>query len=94
MLWRRVIAGQEQACIAWRDTQSPFALVKVASCLAACALATGLAASGATQPVKVPSTFASGFVHPLAVAVDARNGLLVADHGRGVVYRIQQEGKP
>ena len=40
------------------------------------------------------STFATGFVHPLAVAVDARSGLLVADHGRGVVYRIQQEGRP
>jgi glucose/arabinose dehydrogenase len=40
------------------------------------------------------STFATGFVHPLAVAVDAKNGLLVADHGRGVVYRIQARGKP
>ncbi len=35
------------------------------------------------------STFASGFVHPLAVAVDPRGALLVADHGRGVVYRIR-----
>jgi glucose/arabinose dehydrogenase len=34
------------------------------------------------------STFATGFAHPLAVAVDSRGGLLVADHGRGVVYRI------
>jgi glucose/arabinose dehydrogenase len=33
--------------------------------------------------------FADGFEHPLAVAVDVRgNALLVADHGRGTVYRI------
>jgi glucose/arabinose dehydrogenase len=36
------------------------------------------------------STFATGFTHPLAVAVDPRGGLLVADHGRGVVYRISR----
>jgi glucose/arabinose dehydrogenase len=34
------------------------------------------------------TAFATGFSHPLAVAVDARGGLLVADHGRGVIYRI------
>ena len=34
------------------------------------------------------STFGTGFSHPLAVAVDARGALLVADHGRGVIYRI------
>jgi glucose/arabinose dehydrogenase len=34
------------------------------------------------------SVFASGFDHPLALAVDRRNGLLVADWGRGAVYRI------
>jgi glucose/arabinose dehydrogenase len=34
------------------------------------------------------STFASGFAHPLALLVDRRGGLLVADWGRGVVYRI------
>lgn len=34
------------------------------------------------------STFATGFTHPLAVAVDARGDLFVADHGRGIVYRI------
>jgi glucose/arabinose dehydrogenase len=39
------------------------------------------------RPASV-STFATGFAHPLAVAVDARGGLLVADHGRGVIYRI------
>lgn len=39
------------------------------------------------RPASV-STFATGFSHPLAVAVDARGGLLVADHGRGVIYRI------
>jgi glucose/arabinose dehydrogenase len=36
------------------------------------------------------STFATGFEHPLAVAVDPRGGLLVADHGRGVIYRIRR----
>jgi glucose/arabinose dehydrogenase len=36
------------------------------------------------------TTFATGFVHPLAVVVDAENGLLVADHGRGVIYRIEK----
>src|ERR687897_1538485 len=42
------------------------------------------------RPRRPPSvsTFATGFSHPLAVAVDARGGLLVADHGRGVIYRI------
>jgi glucose/arabinose dehydrogenase len=34
------------------------------------------------------SVFASGFDHPLALAVDRGDGLLVADWGRGVVYRI------
>lgn len=33
--------------------------------------------------------FADGFEHPLAVAVDMRaDALLVADHGRGTIYRI------
>ena len=40
------------------------------------------------------STFASGFDHPIAVAVDRLGALLVADHGRGVVYRIRARGKP
>ena len=38
------------------------------------------------------TTFASGFAHPLALLVDGRDGLLVADWGRGVVYRIQARG--
>jgi glucose/arabinose dehydrogenase len=38
--------------------------------------------------------FASGFAHPLALLVDRRGGLLVADWGRGVVYRIQARGRP
>jgi glucose/arabinose dehydrogenase len=34
-------------------------------------------------------TFADGFAHPLAIAVDAvGEALLVADHGRGAIYRI------
>jgi len=32
--------------------------------------------------------FATGFDHPLAVATDPWGGLLVADYGSGVVYRI------
>jgi glucose/arabinose dehydrogenase len=35
------------------------------------------------------STFASGFEHPIAVTVDPSGALLVADHGRGLIYRIQ-----
>jgi glucose/arabinose dehydrogenase len=40
------------------------------------------------------STFASGFAHPLALLVDRKGGLLVADWGPGVVYRIQARGRP
>jgi glucose/arabinose dehydrogenase len=36
--------------------------------------------------------FASGFDHPLALAVDRTGALLVADWGRGVIYRIQSRG--
>jgi glucose/arabinose dehydrogenase len=32
--------------------------------------------------------FATGFDHPLALAVDPSGGLLVADWGRGVIYEI------
>jgi glucose/arabinose dehydrogenase len=39
------------------------------------------------------STFASGFEHPIAVAVDPLGALLVADHGDGLIYRIQARGK-
>ena len=38
--------------------------------------------------------FARGFEHPLALAVDRHGALLVADWGRGVIYRIQQRGEP
>jgi glucose/arabinose dehydrogenase len=34
------------------------------------------------------SVFASGFAHPLALLIDQRGGLLVADWARGVVYRF------
>jgi glucose/arabinose dehydrogenase len=34
------------------------------------------------------TTFARGFDHPLALVVDPKGGLLVADWGRGVIYRI------
>ena len=34
--------------------------------------------------------FADGFDHPLALAVAPRGGLLVADWGRGLIYRIHQ----
>ena len=36
--------------------------------------------------------FASGFDHPLALVVDRSGALLVADWGRGVIYRIQSRG--
>ena len=36
------------------------------------------------------STFATGFVHPIAALVDSSGALLVADHGRGVIYRISR----
>ena len=35
------------------------------------------------------SAFATGFDHPIAVAVDRSGALLVADHGRGIVYRVR-----
>ena len=38
-------------------------------------------------------SFASGFEHPLALLVDRRGGLLVADWGSGIVYRIQADGR-
>lgn len=38
--------------------------------------------------------FAGGFDHPLALLVDQNGGLLVADWGTGVIYRIQVRGKP
>jgi glucose/arabinose dehydrogenase len=44
--------------------------------------------------VRSATTFASGFEHPLALAVDRLGGLLVGDWGRGVIYRIQAKGKP
>jgi glucose/arabinose dehydrogenase len=34
------------------------------------------------------TTFASGFVHPLALVVDSAGELLVSDWGRGVIYAI------
>jgi glucose/arabinose dehydrogenase len=37
-------------------------------------------------------SFASGFEHPLALAVDRYGALLVADFGRGIVYRIRKSG--
>ena len=39
------------------------------------------------------STFASGFDHPLALAVDRTDALLVADWGRGIIYRITRNAK-
>jgi len=46
-----------------------------------------LRADGTARRVNV---FASGFAHPLALLPDQRGGLLVADWGRGVVYRIRR----
>jgi glucose/arabinose dehydrogenase len=45
-----------------------------------------------TAPISDVSVFASGFEHPLALVVDPQGALLVADYGRGVIYRIQAEG--
>ena len=39
-----------------------------------------------------PVTFATGFDHPLALAVDPSGDLLVADWGRGAIYRIRATG--
>jgi glucose/arabinose dehydrogenase len=39
------------------------------------------------------STFATGFDHPLAVVADPDGALLVADYGRGVIYRISRRSK-
>ena len=50
-----------------------------------------LSEDGATGTVR---PFADGFDHPLAVAVDPHGALLVADWGRGVVYRIQAREAP
>lgn len=43
---------------------------------------------GPAGRAKAVTTFARGFDHPLALVVDPRGGLLVADWGRGVIYRI------
>jgi glucose/arabinose dehydrogenase len=37
---------------------------------------------------RVATTFATGFDHPLALVVDRSGGLLVADWGRGTIFRI------
>ena len=47
-----------------------------------------------TAPLDGVSSFAVGFEHPLALAVDPHGALLVADWGRGVIYRIQARGRP
>ncbi len=47
-----------------------------------------------TAPIDHVSVFATGFDHPIAVTVDAAGALLVADWSRGVIYRIQADGKP
>jgi glucose/arabinose dehydrogenase len=49
---------------------------------------------GGTAPISDVTVFASGFEHPLAVVVDPQGALLVADYGRGVIYRIQADGAP
>ncbi len=47
-----------------------------------------------TSPRGGVSAFARGFDHPLALAVEPNGGLLVADWGRGQIYRIQARGAP
>jgi glucose/arabinose dehydrogenase len=43
---------------------------------------------------RVATTFATGFDHPLALAVDPRGGLLVADWGTARIYRIARALRP
>jgi glucose/arabinose dehydrogenase len=47
---------------------------------------------GPAGKAKRVTEFARGFDHPLALAVDHGGALLVADWGRGVIYRIQSRG--
>jgi glucose/arabinose dehydrogenase len=69
--------------------------VKAASCLAACVLAIGLAAaSGATQPIKVPAgyrveVFATGLNRPTAMAFGP-GGALYLTQETGEVVRIRR----
>ena len=48
-----------------------------------------LSPSGDPRKARV-EPFATGFDHPLAVAVARDGALLVADYGRGTIYRIQR----
>jgi glucose/arabinose dehydrogenase len=48
-----------------------------------------LASNGRARRV---TSFATGFAHPLALAVDRDGALLVADWGRGAIYRIESRG--
>jgi len=47
---------------------------------------------GANGKATRVTEFARGFDHPLALVVDRSGALLVADWGRGVIYRIQSRG--
>ncbi|MDQ3670565.1 MAG: PQQ-dependent sugar dehydrogenase, partial [Actinomycetota bacterium] len=47
-----------------------------------------------TSPPDGVTPFADGFDHPLALTVDPHGALLVADWGRGVIYRIQAADAP
>ena len=47
---------------------------------------------GANGKATRVTTFARGFDHPLALALDRTGALLVADWGRGVIYRIHSPG--
>ena len=49
--------------------------------------------AGAGRPRPARERLRPGFDHPLALLVDPGGGLLVADWGRGVVYRIQARGR-
>jgi glucose/arabinose dehydrogenase len=43
---------------------------------------------------RMAEPFVEGLPHPLALGVDRRGGLLVADWERGAIYRIQAEDSP
>ena len=44
------------------------------------------------EAVRQTLTLASGFERPIAVVVDPLGALLVADYGRGMIFRIQARG--
>jgi glucose/arabinose dehydrogenase len=93
-----VIVGQKRACIAWRDTQAPFAPVKAASCLVLL-LVLGASAAGAATDVGVPPGFrvdvlVRGLERPTAMVFGPRGVLYVTQEGGEVVRVDPKTGRP